>query len=189
VSGALLIYLQGKFRDPEAILTLIEDFKSNVREAMKAGGDPVRDLDTQIARQRRTVEAVTTALVAAPTSPALAQRLQSEEAKLADLERKRGEAEQLLPRPIPHDAHAKIASFVSAMTDEMQTGDLPVVGALLRSILAPFRMVAKGAGRYKLVGAIDLGRAADSATEVVAGARYASHHRPPIWLPIEATIP
>ncbi len=107
----------------------------------------------KVERARQTIQNVTDALVTAPGSKALGDRLQAEERALAALE---AQLEALRPRRskvVPHPA--AVATYVTRLAEVLEAGDLVRTGDILRSALAPFKMSPTPSG-YRLSGAINL---------------------------------
>jgi hypothetical protein len=90
-----------------------------------------------------------------PTRHPVTSRALRVDRQLAELEAERQAARAARPRVFPHPA--AIASFVANLAETLEAEDVTAAGDLLRTVLAPFQMLPQADGRFRLVGAINLG--------------------------------
>jgi site-specific DNA recombinase len=163
VLAALMSYLRDHLSKADRVEKFLAAFQARWRE-LEAEDSPAKRLAAAIAKQRQQVENVTQPLVTLPGSKAPAERLATEETKLADLDQQLRAASGSRPKILPHPS--AIARYVRELATTLEGDDPAAAGRVLRRALAPLRMEPQGTG-YKMTGALDV------CSEVVAGACYA----------------
>lgn len=162
VVTALTDFLRERLSRPDRVKTFVTAFEKRFEE-LEAQESPAKALEEQVGRQRHLLGNITQAMITAPGSKALADKLHAEEKRLADLEAQLRDLRVARPKVLPHPA--AIAKYVSELAETLESQDPGAAGAVLRRALAPFRMVPEGTG-YRMTGALDV----SVCSEMVAGA-------------------
>ncbi len=130
---------------------------------MEAAGSPAKALEEHVERQQQLLGNITQAMIPAPGSKAPADKLRTEENRLAELEGQLQVITTARPKVLPHPA--AIARYVNQLADVLTSGDMGATGEVLRAALAPFRVVPEVEG-YQMLGALNL----ECPNQFVAGA-------------------
>jgi DNA invertase Pin-like site-specific DNA recombinase len=155
----LTTHLRERMSRPDRVAKFVEVYRERFRKQVAKGADPTAEIQGKIEKALRTVQSVTEAMILAPTSKALADRLRAEESALEDLQ---AQLATLRPKRAGVEPHpAAIAAYVEKLADIVESGDFVRSGSILRSALAPFKMVWTEATEsapagYKMAGALNL---------------------------------